>query len=331
MFNGYQYDKQLAFTKDIDKIKKEYVSERERRKDMNQRLSKNYKKRVENFVINMLENPVVCNEYKPPESYKFREEDITKNLGDPQIYVKGFKHEKERILEAQEKNKDLDFLPNLKVGKHSFRERDPSKDIKRDIFRYRDKTALARIEQFLKDHTQSQVENMKIDHKKIVSLENFSEGMSALERRAYLSRLIAKNLLPSLHNKTHFQAAQTMFNNLPLTLMEHARSQPLLHTQEESRKKPLPSTEKQRLMSQEAPARLEEMGNEKDKKQGNEMETFNPVETSKIILKKCNVVKDKNPKVPILHQGSGHLISTMDKSIQDVYRELYHVDFKKFD
>jgi hypothetical protein len=45
---------------------------------------------------------------------------------------------------------------------------------------------------------------MKIDHKKIVSLENFSEGMSNLERKAYLSRLIAKNLLPSLHNKTHF-------------------------------------------------------------------------------------------------------------------------------
>ena len=67
---------------------------------MNQRLSKNYKKRVENFVINMLENPVVCNEYKPPESYKYRDEDPTRNLGDPQIYVKGFKHEKERILEA---------------------------------------------------------------------------------------------------------------------------------------------------------------------------------------------------------------------------------------
>lgn len=94
----------------------------------------------------MLENPIVCNEYKPPECYKYRDEDPTRNLGDPQIYVKGFKHEKERILEAQEKNKDLDFLPNLKVGKHSFRERDPSKDIKRDIFRYRDKTALARIE-----------------------------------------------------------------------------------------------------------------------------------------------------------------------------------------
>lgn len=45
---------------------------------------------------------------------------------------------------------------------------------------------------------------MKLDHKKFVNLENFAEGMSSLERKAYLSRLIAKNLLPSLHNKTHF-------------------------------------------------------------------------------------------------------------------------------
>lgn len=37
--------------------------------ELNQRLSKNYKKRIENFVINMLEKPVVCNEYKPPEAY----------------------------------------------------------------------------------------------------------------------------------------------------------------------------------------------------------------------------------------------------------------------
>lgn len=49
-------------------------------------------------------------------------------------------------MEAQEKNNSLDFLPNLKVGKHNFRERDPSKDLNRDVFRYRDKTALARIE-----------------------------------------------------------------------------------------------------------------------------------------------------------------------------------------
>jgi len=34
----------------------------------------NYKKRVENFVINMLENPIVTNEYKGPKAASIRDE-----------------------------------------------------------------------------------------------------------------------------------------------------------------------------------------------------------------------------------------------------------------
>ena len=54
------------------------------------------------------------------------------------------------------------------------------------------------------------------------------------------------------------------------------------------------------------------------------LETFNPVETSKKILLKCNVIKEKNPKVREIHPGEGHLISTLDKSIGEVYRDIYH-------
>lgn len=35
---------------------------------------------------------------------------------------------------------------------------------------------------------------------------------NSLKRRAILARDVAKNLLPSLHNKTHFQAAELMYN-----------------------------------------------------------------------------------------------------------------------
>jgi len=71
-------------------------------------MAKNYKKRVENFVINMVENPLVNNDYQGPQTYKIRDEDPKKFLGDPQIYVKGFKHEKDRIKQALERNADLD-------------------------------------------------------------------------------------------------------------------------------------------------------------------------------------------------------------------------------
>lgn len=39
-----------------------------------------------------------------------------------------------------------------------------------------------------------------------------------------------------------------------------------------------------------------EKGMEKGK-QANELETFNPVETSKQVLEKCNVIRGRNPKV----------------------------------
>ena len=44
----------------------------------------------------MLDNPIVVNEYKS-KTYKFRDEDPKKFLGDTQTYIKGFKHEKDRI------------------------------------------------------------------------------------------------------------------------------------------------------------------------------------------------------------------------------------------
>jgi hypothetical protein len=65
---------------------------------MNIKLTHNYKKRVENFVINMLENPLAVIDYKGPCDNNTMRDDPTKNIvSDPQIYVKGFKHEKDRI------------------------------------------------------------------------------------------------------------------------------------------------------------------------------------------------------------------------------------------
>lgn len=129
----------------------------------------------------MLENPIVYNDYKSPTMEATKLDNPQDFIGDPQIYVKGFKHEKDRIQEALEKNKDLDYFPNNSVAKYNFRERDPSKDVHKEIFRFKDKTSLERIQQFLKDHTQTQVENQKFNPKKILNLDNLSENMTPLE------------------------------------------------------------------------------------------------------------------------------------------------------
>lgn len=58
----------MKLHKTIENIKKDYMEEQEKRRETNSKLSLNYKKRVENFVINMLENPIVTSDYKGPKA-----------------------------------------------------------------------------------------------------------------------------------------------------------------------------------------------------------------------------------------------------------------------
>lgn len=44
------------------------------------------------------------------------------------------------------------------------------------------------------------------------------------------------------------------------------------------------------------------------------------------MLEKCNVIKKKNPKVAVIRPGEGHLISTLDRSISELYKEIYNID-----
>lgn len=56
------------------------------------------------------------------------------------------------------------------------------------------------------------------------------------------------------------------------------------------------------------------------------MEAFNPVETSRKVLEMCNVVRKANQKVKRVGMGEGHLISTLDNSVAEVYKKLYNKD-----
>ena len=67
MFNQYIYKRQYDLHKNVEKMKHDYLNGCEKRKgriylseikEINTKLTQNYRKRVENFVINMLENPL---------------------------------------------------------------------------------------------------------------------------------------------------------------------------------------------------------------------------------------------------------------------------------
>ncbi|KRX03189.1 hypothetical protein PPERSA_07017 [Pseudocohnilembus persalinus] len=301
-------------------------------------MSQNYKKRVENFVINMLENPVQINEYRAPKAYKIRDEFPEKFIGDAQIYVKGFKHEKDRIKDAQKKWGDLDYFPNTIVANHTYRPREKQKEIQQDM-KFTSKTSLERIQAFLKQHMQTQVENTDFRKEKKKkngdiqmeenSIFNESEKIpNYIKKRAVVAREIAKNLLPSLHQKTHFQAAETMYNSQPLSIVDKSRynlkSSPNLFSLDKNKHQNYPSIHKNKE-SLDILDEIDDDSNNNNKKL-DQMEAFNPVETSMRILKDCKILKEKNPKIKTMKVGEGHMIATSDKSVLDVYQKLYPRD-----
>jgi hypothetical protein len=66
-------------------MKKIFLEDKLKKGERNSKLALNYKKRMENFVVRMTENPIVLNEYVEPGNlryFKMRQEDPTKFLGD---------------------------------------------------------------------------------------------------------------------------------------------------------------------------------------------------------------------------------------------------------
>lgn len=54
------------------------------------------------------------------------------------------------------------------------------------------------------------------------------------------------------------------------------------------------------------------------------IESVNPVEISKQILLDCNFIRPRNQSIPVLHGGDGHCMTLSDKSIREIYSDVYH-------
>lgn len=64
----------------------------------------------------------------------------------------------------------------------------------------------------------TQVDNQEFHFNKKRFLEQ-TRNLSLFEKRSYLSRELSKNLLPSLHNKTHFKGVQEVSNRSTAPIM----------------------------------------------------------------------------------------------------------------
>lgn len=56
-----------------------------------------YKGRVRDFLVQMATKPMVLGQYIPPVKHIMRNNDETKNIANAQLYINGFKTNKERL------------------------------------------------------------------------------------------------------------------------------------------------------------------------------------------------------------------------------------------
>ena len=56
-----------------------------------------YKERVRDFLVKMASKPLELGQYIPPINHIVRINDETKNLANAQLYINGFKTNKERL------------------------------------------------------------------------------------------------------------------------------------------------------------------------------------------------------------------------------------------
>lgn len=95
MFNFQQHTRQLLFDDECKKIKNEHIRLTDLRKrkqfinvDNNLKMSTNYARRVDAFILSALESPVPVDEYRPPN---YLPRDILKNSSLACLHPKPFR------------------------------------------------------------------------------------------------------------------------------------------------------------------------------------------------------------------------------------------------
>ena len=103
MFNSFAFEKKLEeYKKSEHDRRKQKVHEKKHKQDMEQ-LVKSYNNRVQKFMVDMFETPLVVPQYKEKE-YQFRDYSNKGLLGRPKFVTQGWRTERQRIEENIAKN-----------------------------------------------------------------------------------------------------------------------------------------------------------------------------------------------------------------------------------
>eukprot|EP01016_Furgasonia_blochmanni_P049616 TRINITY_DN7551_c0_g1_i10.p1 TRINITY_DN7551_c0_g1~~TRINITY_DN7551_c0_g1_i10.p1 ORF type:complete len:296 (-),score=17.88 TRINITY_DN7551_c0_g1_i10:184-1071(-) len=295
----------------------------------------------------MEDNPVLTHDYMTPKAVNLRDEDTTKFLGNGRMIVKGFKNEKDRVQEAMDRNQVLMYGETV-AQLHQYRERHPDKEIQPDMHFHESSNVLRLLHEFERSIPNAVTEK---DRNRLKNIETL---LKQYKRNHSLQTIRNDhNQLPNVKPKTHFKAAVSLSMNIPDSLNDYRvakvnddKSKFLgdasmddlglkdTKTNRDTQSKgdnvgSLPDLRPRgsvlaNLNPPDAKDDVDAVDKISETKKDNKIDIFNPREVSKHILVKCNVVRDRNPKVPVLHSGDGKLMNMSTTNIREMYSKIFH-------
>ncbi|CAI2366987.1 unnamed protein product [Moneuplotes crassus] len=217
MYNVYTFEKKIHETQSKDSLKREmYKTNSFRDKKFVKRredLAIRYRQRMTDFISKISDRTLIQNHPYTVES----------SLDQGKSMRSTFRTEKERINASVENNSIFDSTPSPNLEKSfQLRPRQPEKEIGDPKFRHQPKTTIERVMDAIQknalldaDYKQKQTlsvspirgfRNRAPHYSSVITAKGSKKSSS--RQTSHIS-IKAKNLLPHLHEKTHYKAATT--------------------------------------------------------------------------------------------------------------------------
>jgi hypothetical protein len=303
MFNVYQFDHKLKGRQSQEDEAVKAYRLRQAQKKANKAMSENYRQRVSQFIMSMMLDPIKVKEHQRPLETAGRDSDPSLFKGRAIFITKGFKSEKQRIKDALDNNQFLEsqpaYLQEVYRTRHEEKEVNPRMYFKpkTGLERVRD-ALLARNVEFNDDNSESQLRG-----------KSMVQSQSSVSRKTSQQKDLMpapKDMLMSLHRKTHFKALTSVMLGGQHSSLRDVKSQQDLRS----------GTQKLgTALKPIAEVRIEHVMKE------GEMKTEEAMNLAKNVLETCRV-RQKPGTVPVLRQGMGRLVSNPDSHVIDVYRQI---------
>ncbi|CDW86033.1 UNKNOWN [Stylonychia lemnae] len=236
MYNVFRFQKKkdLDDLQQIKQIKDEQLNYKH--KEQREMLSQQYKKRVANFIKEMAENPIVENDQYTNiqedkiklNKKKFLNTQINQDRNNLQelLHPASFRFQdkaSDRLQKSKIQNEFLDIIPNPNMNQtfhKMIRQRNQEKELN-GTFRFRASNSIDRVIDNASTYYIQQDVHHQLQMKQQVQQLNRMKGTekSQITDRQSISTNTArqiinpKDILPSLHQKTHFKGATTFFMN----------------------------------------------------------------------------------------------------------------------